>query len=185
LNNLRYKTSAQIVAPWKIDDRTLAARLLTKEPSLLSLFILFVGLGAIGYVSCRFRWWIRELYWPISRPRLAPYADATFLAASYVLILAALALPILGAVRNKRFGKAGAFSSWKWLLPFVQIALCVLSIWFTPVQHRIYMERLQIEADVRAGGEHRGAADLPWNYKPLVGSDVVTVVSFPVTALFF
>ncbi len=129
LKNLRYKTSAQIVAPWKVEDRALVARLLNKEPSFLSLFILFVGLGLIGYLLCRFPWWLvapfvaflalylvwwlRELHWPRAGPRLAPYAGTVFVAASYALMVAGLALPILGAVCNKRLGGAGTFSQWK------------------------------------------------------------------------
>jgi WD40 repeat protein len=200
LKNLQYKTSTQIVAPWKVEDRTLVARLLKKEPSLLALSILFLGLGLLGYLLCRFRWWIvapfvmfttlylvwwlRELHWSRTGPPLAHYAGTAFVATSYALMVAGLALPILGAVRNKTLGRAGTFSQWKWLLPFAQTALCVLSIWFTSVQHRVYMERLQIVADVRAGGEKRGAADPPWNYSPLVGSDVVAAVNFPVAAVF-
>ncbi len=201
LTNLRYKTSAQIVAPWRVEERILATRLLTKEPSLAGLFILFAGLGVLGYLICRFRWWmvapfiaflalyivwwLRELHWANSGPRLAPYAGTVFVAASYALILVAVALPIFGAIRNRRATMAGIFSHWRRLLPFVQLALCAQSIWFTSVQHRVYMERFHIVADVRAGGENRGAADPPWNYHPLVASDVVAAISLPVVALLF
>jgi hypothetical protein len=64
------------------------------------------------------------------------------------------------------------------------LALPMLGALRTNVQHRIYVERLQIVADVRAGGEERGAADPPWNYSPLVGSDVITALNFPVAAAF-
>jgi hypothetical protein len=137
----------------------------------------------IGFIGLYVTWWLRELFWPALGPPLAPDARAPLAVGSIAAIIAGTALPVVGAVQRRRNPGERVFSRWSWALPLAQVIIWALLIWITVVQKEVYVKRLQIVADVRAGGENRGAVLLPWNYRLFPGAELAAGASFPVVAL--
>ncbi|HMD86450.1 MAG TPA: WD40 repeat domain-containing protein [Terriglobia bacterium] len=197
LKGLRYKST---VTPWKVDNRILVARLMAKEPSSLSLAILFLGLGALGYVLCRCHrwlivpsitftslyaaWWLRELFWPATGPRLFPHCGVVLIIVSLAAMVTGIALQMVGAIRSRGHSKSRLFVEWKWVLPLVQVALGILLIWITPLQKQVDFERLQLTARQRAWNQNVAAPDAPWYYGLPPGDEIAAALSLPPVAVF-
>ena len=89
-----------------------------KEPSLLQVWLLFLLVGAGGFLLCRYRSWLlavvlpialflawghlSELHDPFVGPAIAREAGRDYFTQSYVAMALAVVLPLVGVISRRR-----------------------------------------------------------------------------------
>ncbi len=93
------------------------AEVLDKEPSLFSVWATFLTVGILGYLLCRFRWWLVGIVVPVAlvlsvvwlSELLDPFVgpamwneSRSYVLQSYAAMLISVALPCIGALLQRR-----------------------------------------------------------------------------------
>lgn len=132
VGQVTYTPSGNVVPPWSMRSEYLAARIRPKEPSLWLVLGILTLVAVSGFLLCRRSrwlaafavpavlfvdtWWLRELYAPVRGPGIAATFGLTETVLSLVTVVAATALPLLGAFWSNA-GQVTSRISLKWALP--------------------------------------------------------------------
>jgi len=194
--SLEYIASRNQVASWKPAPSYLVGRVLRKEVPFYVVCGLFLLLGAFGYELCRASrlallpvltaalwlttWWVRELFWPLHGPAIAPALGTAFAVSTLAAILVAYILPVLGllAASSDRDVPSRTQRVRLLCLPFLAAGLSGVLLFTALAQSNVEKERAQVEGDIRAGGELRGSGLVPW-YTRNLPSEVLIAANAP------
>jgi hypothetical protein len=180
VGKLEYVPATLHRVPWNVDSGTLAARILKKEAPVYLVITLFLLLGGLGHLICSVSkfsllaylasvltltvWWFRELWWPLHGPPMGRALGAVPVTLTVLSIAVAYVLPIRAIFGARPAWKSSTRMRRRFLcgLPLIAACLAGLLACVSIAQSKVEKERYQVEADIRAGGELRGAGLVAW-----------------------
>ena len=181
VGTFKYEPSAAIAPKWNVKADYLAARVYKERPTLGLVYLLFTSWGCIAFLAIRRSrsagtlaitmglalsgWWLWELFGKAYAPAQLGRTAYPYLAAAALAIAPGCVIP---AVALTNLGKRVSWRGWRFYLSiaFCQVVFAGLLILVAAAQQKTDHARLQVQSDVRAGGELRGSAMLPWWYIP-------------------